>query len=147
MAGKLHTTNSAPPRAARSPPYFSVIATSSGSNGTISVQVGNRARIAGCWVHFILGSLARDEGWLAVAPWADADLVGQAEGDVAAAVPGGEGGDINEVVTNGGAAGFATALASGPRGIIRFRGSLSDPKFEWIALNRWYGCMPATMRH
>lgn len=48
--------------------------------------MGNRAQIAGCWVHFILGSLARDEGWLAVAPWADADLIGQAEGDVAAAV-------------------------------------------------------------
>jgi hypothetical protein len=29
---------------------------------------------------------------------------------VAAAVPGGAGGDINEVATNGGAAGFATAL-------------------------------------
>jgi hypothetical protein len=64
--------------------------------------VDNRARITRCWVQFTLGSLARDEGCLAVAPSADADLVGQAEGDVAAAVPGGEGGDINEVVTNGG---------------------------------------------
>lgn len=90
--------------------------------------MGNRARIAGCWVHFILGSLARDEGWLAVAPWADADLVGQAEGDVAAAVPGGEGGDINEVVTNGGAAGFATALASGPRGHYTIPGQSIGPE-------------------
>lgn len=62
------------------------------------------------------------------APWADADLVGQAEGDVAAAAPGGEGGDINDVVTNGGAAGFATALASGPRGHYTIPGQSIGPE-------------------
>jgi hypothetical protein len=35
------------PRSPVAAPYFSIIATSRGDNGTISVQVDNRARIAG----------------------------------------------------------------------------------------------------